>query len=85
MSMYCRTCGKIIEEDIERFCYDCAILEVNKVKEALAKVIKPEAIDAWLNKPNNAFCNMTPMEVIREGLSYQIYDMITQLEHGIFS
>lgn len=48
----------------------------------LLHLIKPEAIEPWFDKPNKAFDNHTPNEIVKMGRSDLIQDMIWDLESG---
>jgi hypothetical protein len=46
-------------------------------------VIRPEAIDAWFDRPLAAFGGKTPREVVREHGPGPVRDMIRGLREGI--
>lgn len=47
--------------------------------DALAEVIKPDAIAPWLKARNPAFENMTPMQVIELGEIDRLWQMVHQM------
>lgn len=51
--------------------------------EALTKVIDPNTIDKWLETPNDAFEGLKPLEVIEQGQTDRIWQMIFYLESGM--
>lgn len=56
--------------------------EIRSLREALAKVMRPELIDPWLGTPNAAFAGQTPLELIERGEAERIWRMIHELESG---
>jgi hypothetical protein len=54
-----------------------------EIREGLSIVIKEEAIDAWLKKPNKSFEGRTPQELIDEGDFEPLRTMIWQLQTGM--
>ncbi len=58
------------------------ILETRRLEKALARVIKPSAIAAWLDEPNRAFRGLKPLEAIERGEVDRIWRMIFELESG---
>ncbi len=50
--------------------------------EALEDVIEPEAIGAWLQRPNKQFDGSTPLQVIERGETDQLWRMICQLREA---
>jgi DNA-binding transcriptional regulator YiaG len=59
------------------------LLEVDRFHKRLAEVVKPEAIPAWLDTPNDAFDGLKPIEVIERGEVDRLWNMIFYLESGI--
>ena len=58
------------------------MLETRRLEKALAKVMKPSAIAAWLEQPNRAFRGLKPLEVIERGEVDRIWRMVFELEAG---
>ena len=57
--------------------------DVKALRRALAHVVKAEAIDPWLQKPNAAFDGLTPLEVIERGQIDRLWEMVYRLESGV--
>jgi hypothetical protein len=57
--------------------------ELQRFQERLAEVIRPEAIPAWLETPNEAFGGLKPLEVIERGEIDRLWNMIFYLESGV--
>jgi DNA-binding transcriptional regulator YiaG len=57
--------------------------ETARLQQALAGVMRPEYVAAWLDTPNDAFAGLKPIEVIERGEVDRIWRMIYQLESGI--
>jgi hypothetical protein len=58
------------------------LIELQRLTNALAKVIKKESIGTWLQTPNNAFEGHKPLKVIDRGESDRIWSMIYFLRSG---
>jgi len=58
------------------------LAETQRLFDALAKLVKPEAIGAWLETPNPAFAGSTPAQVIERGETDRLWRMIYELESG---
>ena len=56
--------------------------EVTRLFDALADIIKANAIGAWLQRPNKQFDGSTPLQVIERGESDRLWRMIWQLREG---
>jgi len=56
--------------------------EVTCLREALAELMKEEAIDEWLQQPNRAFDGSTPLQVIERGKTNRLWRMIWHLREG---
>lgn len=56
--------------------------EVQRLCDALKKVIDPRAIGPWMQEPNRAFGGLKPLEVIERGEIDRLWRMIYQLESG---
>lgn len=59
------------------------IREMARLQKALAGVMRPQFIGAWLESPNEAFGGLKPVEVIERGELDRIWRMIYQLESGV--
>ena len=51
-------------------------------KKRLAVIIKEDFIESWLQKPNAAFNNRKPIDLINEDNYQPLYDMIYRLGSG---
>jgi DNA-binding transcriptional regulator YiaG len=59
------------------------VRELDRLYEALSRVVKPEAIGPWLTRRNDAFDELTPMEMIESGQSGRLWQMIFFMESGV--
>lgn len=59
------------------------LAELKRLTNALAEVMKKEALGAWLQTPNDAFDSLKPLEVIERGESDRIWSMIYYLRSGV--
>lgn len=57
-------------------------VETEFLRRSPAKIIKPTALDSWLEKPNSAFGGRTPLQVIDDGESDRLWEMIYLLQSG---
>ena len=53
------------------------------LRESLARVMSSKEIDRWLNKPNKAFGDLTPLEMLRCGQIDRLLAMVYELESGV--
>ncbi len=51
--------------------------------ERLAEIVKPSSIPQWLETPNKAFDELTPLEVLERGEIDRLCTMIFYLESGV--
>ena len=56
--------------------------EIDRLRERLARVMKPEFIPQWLETPNDAFGGLKPIEVLERGEIDRIWTMLFHLESG---
>jgi hypothetical protein len=61
------------------------VLEIERLREMLSRVIKPDAIAPWLETPNKAFDGLKPLEVIERGEIDRLWKMLFYLESGVAS
>jgi DNA-binding XRE family transcriptional regulator len=59
-----------------------AIIELDRLYDALCRVVKPEYIRPWLEITNPAFDPLTPIEVLQRGHIDRVYQMIFEMEIG---
>lgn len=55
---------------------------LEKVKQDLSKIIKSDAVDRWLNRPNKKLGGKTPMDKIIEGDIVVLEGIIYRLRSG---
>jgi hypothetical protein len=58
------------------------LTELERLFEALSKLVASKSIGPWLNRPNVAFQGSTPLQVIERGESDRLWRMVYQLESG---
>jgi DNA-binding transcriptional regulator YiaG len=61
------------------------VLEIERLRDVLARVMKPEIIPQWLDTPNKAFDGLKPLEVIERGEVDRLWKMLFYLEAGVAS
>jgi uncharacterized protein (DUF2384 family) len=59
-----------------------SITEVNRLSRELAAVVKGETLGAWMDRPNKAFGNRRPIQVIEDGEIDLLWAMIHDLKSG---
>lgn len=59
------------------------LVELDRLRGALAQVIRPGAIAEWLDTPNPAFASLKPIEVAERGESDRLWRMIFEIESGM--
>ncbi len=62
-----------------------ALTAVKRLLDALAEVIRKEAIADWLEKPNEGFGGLKPLEVVERGEADRLWRMIYFLGSGTAS
>jgi DNA-binding transcriptional regulator YiaG len=85
MSISERSLAKYEKEDSYGETIQRQVSSLSRLEAALARVIKPEAIGEWLQKPNRAFDGLKPLEVIERGEIDRLWEMIYDLESGTAS
>ncbi len=58
------------------------LTELERLFEALSKLVASQSIGPWLSRPNVAFQGSTPLQVIERGESDRLWRMVYQLESG---
>ena len=58
------------------------LTELERLFEALSKLVASKSIGPWLNRPNAAFQGSTPLQVIERGETDRLWRMVYQLESG---
>lgn len=61
------------------------ITEIDRLHEALCRVVQPEAIKGWLIRPSRAFDGLKPLEVVERGQIDRLWQMVFFLESGVAS
>lgn len=61
------------------------IKEMDRFQERLSEIVDPAGIPEWLEKPNPAFGDLKPLEVIERGEIDRLWSMIFYLESGVAS
>lgn len=59
--------------------------ELARLLQALAEVVEPKAIGAWMLRPNAAFDGFKPLEIIERGEVDRIWAMVYALRSGVAS
>lgn len=59
------------------------MIQIERLHQALARVIKPDFIAEWLQAPNDAFTGLKPIEVVERGEIDRIWRMIYELQSGM--
>ncbi|PYL06100.1 MAG: hypothetical protein DME33_14625 [Verrucomicrobia bacterium] len=59
-----------------------AFAELDRLLDALARLMKPKEVGQWLKQPNPAFEGSTPVQVIERGQSDRIWRMLYYAESG---
>ena len=57
--------------------------ELERLRAALATVVRREAVSAWLDAPNPAFGGLKPLEVIERGEIDRLWRMVHELGGGV--
>lgn len=58
------------------------MVEMQRLQQGLARVMKPEYLGEWLQTPNDAFDGLKPIEVVERGAIDRLWRMIYRLESG---
>lgn len=58
-------------------------VELDRLREALGQVVDPAIIGDWLDRPNEAFDGLKPIEVLERGQGDRIWRMIYHIESGV--
>jgi hypothetical protein len=59
-----------------------ALVEMDRLLDALGRIMEPAQIGKWLKTPNQAFDGSTPLQVIEHGQGDRIWRMIYYIESG---
>lgn len=61
------------------------LVEVDRLRTALAEIIEPAKVGLWMRTPNPAFEGQTPIQIIERGESDRLWRMIFQIHAGAAS
>lgn len=59
------------------------LVELDRLRQALSRILQPDAIAQWLDTPNEAFGSLKPIEVVERGETDRLWRMIVQLDSGM--
>jgi hypothetical protein len=59
-----------------------ALVEMDRLLDGLARVMKPTQIGHWLKSPSQAFDGSTPLQLVERGETDRIWRMLYDLESG---
>ena len=59
-----------------------ALVEMDRLLDALARVMQPAQVGQWLKSPNPAFDGSTPLQIVERGENDRIWHMLFDLESG---
>ena len=57
-------------------------MEMDRLLDALARVMKPAQVGRWLKQPNTAFDGSMPLQVVERGEQDRLWRMLYDLESG---
>lgn len=61
------------------------LIELDRLRQALSRVVKSEIVPEWLDTPNPAFDGLKPLEVVERGEIDRLWRMVFELESGVAS
>ncbi|MBA3831614.1 MAG: DUF2384 domain-containing protein [Chthoniobacterales bacterium] len=59
-----------------------ALVEMDRLLDSLARLMKPKDVGRWLKEPNSALDGSTPVQVIERGQTDRIWRLLYFLESG---
>jgi DNA-binding transcriptional regulator YiaG len=59
------------------------VAETERLRAALAEIVPPAELGAWMRTPNSAFEGQSPIQVIERGEADRIWRMIIQIDAGV--
>jgi hypothetical protein len=59
-----------------------ALVEMDRLLDGLARVMRPAQVGQWLKSPNPAFDGSTPLQVVERGEIDRLWRMLYDLESG---
>lgn len=60
------------------------LLDLAAISQQLEKVMKPEAAAAWLHEPNAELGNMRPLDLVEQGRTREVLDLIEAIADGVY-
>ena len=60
------------------------LLDLAAVSQQVAKVMKPEAAAVWLHEPNRELHNTRPIDLVAQGRSSEVLDLLDSIADGVF-
>lgn len=80
-----RSLAKYESQDVYGESIQRQVSVLSRLEAALARVVKPDSIGGWFQKPNPAFDGLKPLEVVERGEIDRLWAMIYELESGTSS
>jgi hypothetical protein len=59
-----------------------ALVEMDRLLDGLARLMRPAEVGQWLKSPNPAFDGSTPLQLVERGEMDRIWQMFYDLESG---
>jgi hypothetical protein len=59
-----------------------ALVEMDRLLDALTRIMPPAQVGSWLKSPNSAFDGSTPSQVVERGEMDRLWRMLYDLESG---
>ncbi len=59
-----------------------AFIEMDRLLDNLARLMKPKEVGRWLKEPNSAFDGSTPVQVMERGQTDRIWRLLYFIESG---
>jgi transcriptional regulator with XRE-family HTH domain len=56
--------------------------EIDRLRERLTRVMKPQFVPQWLETPNDTFGGLKPIEILERGEIDRIWTMLFHIESG---
>jgi transcriptional regulator with XRE-family HTH domain len=57
--------------------------EMGRLRAAIAEIIPPSSLKNWLQSPNPAFDNLSPIELIERGEMDRLWEMVFLIRSGL--
>jgi hypothetical protein len=59
-----------------------SLREADRLCQALKRIMKPDHVGQWLDRPNDAFSGLKPLDLIERGELDRLWRMIFEVESG---